>query len=227
MDVLSICNMALGSVGARAKIASLSDNSREAEVCNLHYELVRDSVFSAAYWRGLRRTARLVRVATADDTVDWDDTQPPPPWLYGFRLPANLHRPRYLDGFARFEMQNVDGEQLLITNSEFPILTYTATEENPNLWGTDLQMLVVAQLAVAIAIPVSGKVDMYRIASNTAQQVYAQALVSQANEEHLPVLETLPDWITVRGAVPFDGETRWVNAERFFYPAQALTYAPS
>lgn len=221
-SVLDVCNMALGSVRARAKLSSISDNSREAEVCSLFYELARNEMFSAAYWPTLRGYARLAKVAEQPDPFvrdGWTDADPLPQWRAAFALPADHHRPRYVEGHGSFEIVNLGGQLTLQTNAENPILVYTRRVDEPGLWGPELLSLVVAHLAYKIALPITGSANTHNLARDTAEAAYFSTMQLQANMEHPPMLEHIPDWIAARGAgIANSAPTT------FFYPVQTLSF---
>jgi hypothetical protein len=145
-DQLAIYNMALGGVSARAKLTDIGQNVREAEVCNMFYDLVLKEAFSMAYWPSLRKTSRLAVYAERD--LEWDAGQPNPRWGYAYTLPADHIRPRYLQGYTPFELENVGDTFTLQTSAPEAILTYTARRLDPNSWEPALVSLVIAMLAI-------------------------------------------------------------------------------
>ena len=65
-SVVDICNEALDLLGA-ATITALTQNSKEARLCNRNYELVRDSVLRAHPWNTAVTRKNLPQDATAPD----------------------------------------------------------------------------------------------------------------------------------------------------------------
>jgi len=80
-SVVDICNSALSMVGA-ASIMSLTDNSREARVCNLQYDSNRRDELRKHYWN-----FALKRVSLAPDTA-----APAFDYAYQFTLPPDCLR---------------------------------------------------------------------------------------------------------------------------------------
>lgn len=221
MDVLSIYNMALGSIGARAKLASVNDNLREAEMCNLHYRISRDAVFNAAYWPSLTATKRLSLLSEYVSGTTWNDSMPDPKWRFAYNIPTDFHRPRYLYGYGRFEMGVIGDARVVLTNTENAILSYTRRVDSPDEWETGLQMLVPAQLATALAMPITAKPDVYRLVVDIARSTYNEAVTAQANDGQFMLPDVVPEWIAARGGVA----THERNGEnRFYYMPQVLTY---
>lgn len=219
VEVVDVWNMALGTIGARAKLTTTTDNSREAELCALFYTKVRNKVMASAYWSQLRFTSRLSLVASRlDESVDWQDGDPTPGWRYAFALPTAHLRPRYLIGFEPFEFGHIFTERVLMTNCEFPILVYTKLMEDPDDWGGDLLDLIVATLALEICYPLTKSAGEYESALKRWQMIYTTSMVGMANAEMMPQLETQPDWITIR-----EGLT--TAPLRYIYPVEQLAYA--
>lgn len=103
---VSICNMALQSIGTRSTISSLTEQSNEAENCNLLYELTRDEVLGMAFWNFARKMATLSLIKSAPGTPTnptsgtqsaWSADWPAPPWLFEYAYPANCIQVRYLN----------------------------------------------------------------------------------------------------------------------------------
>jgi hypothetical protein len=73
MDIVELYNLALDTVGARATISLPTEQSREAEVCNLWFPNIRDQVLASAAWPEATKMARLAQLATqeGDTWLDW------------------------------------------------------------------------------------------------------------------------------------------------------------
>lgn len=96
MSATEICNRALSRIGTRSTIASLSENSNEAEQCNILYSPTRDEVLSMAFWNFAKKTASLALVKSAPGTptnptgtIQWSSAYPAPPWLYEYAYPSD------------------------------------------------------------------------------------------------------------------------------------------
>lgn len=98
-----ICNKALLSIGARSTIASLTEESNEAEKCRLLYNDTRDEVLQKAFWNFAKKTAVLGELKSAPGTpsnptgaTEWSDDFPAPPWLYEYGYPSDCLQMRYI-----------------------------------------------------------------------------------------------------------------------------------
>ena len=98
-----ICNRALASIGTRSSIASLTENSNEAEQCDLIYASTRDEVLQMADWNFARKVDYLALLKSAPGTpsnptgsVAWSTAFPTPPWLYEYGYPSDCIQVQWL-----------------------------------------------------------------------------------------------------------------------------------
>jgi len=68
-SVVEICNSGLSMLGA-STIASLTEDSKNARLCNQRYEPVRDAVFRNHAWNSLMKRASIA-ADTAAPTWGW------------------------------------------------------------------------------------------------------------------------------------------------------------
>ena len=80
-SVVEICNRALSYIGNSRSINSLTEASKEAGECSLHFEACRDAVLSDFDWNFATK-----RVALADTS------NPPPDWEYAYQYPSDCLR---------------------------------------------------------------------------------------------------------------------------------------
>jgi hypothetical protein len=218
-SVVDIYNKALGIVGAQGKLTTDSQNTREAEVCNLYYEDVLTAVFSSAYWGSLKATTSLTLRVERDFNLGWTDADPAPNWRYAYALPEGFVYPRWLSSFSPFAMSALGDETTLQTDEYQAILTYTKMLEDPNRWEPLLRNMVVAALADAVARPLRVDDSQYRRVALFFEQTYQSVLTLQANAEVQPQMESVPDWITIRA-----GGFTPATPVQFLYPSQVLAH---
>ena len=152
-SVVDICNGALNQLGA-STILSLTEDSKNARLCNARYTQVRDSLFRSHTWNCLQK-----RVQLAQDT----DT---PPWGFSnqYTLPPDcLRLLRILDYDSDHK---VEGRKILTNNTSMKIL-YIARVEDPNEYDELLRETLSAALAADIAYAVTSSnpvsQNMYRL----------------------------------------------------------------
>lgn len=218
VDILRVYNQALSSLGTSATVESTTEKSVGAEKCNLWYETVRDAIFCAAPWPTLTSFSRLATLSVRDDSEDWVATDPPPGWLYAFALPADCLRPRSLSSFGPFKLSGVEGQTVIATNEETPILEYTRRETLPEVWGVELFQAVSFGLASHIAKSITGSdADLQNMFQLATEKIMA-ARVTAANEQ-FAYYEMDPSWMSARG-----NNLNSPN-QRFIYPSAAFTVA--
>jgi len=101
---VNICNQALTDIGTRSTIASLTEDSQEAQACSLVYSTVRDQVLGMAFWNFARKTATLSELKSAPGTPTnptasgnvWSSDWPAPPWLYEYAYPSDCIQMRFI-----------------------------------------------------------------------------------------------------------------------------------
>jgi hypothetical protein len=82
--VISICNRALGALGVKRRITSLSETTTEAKECAERWEEVRDRLFGAYDWRWARRHKALTAL----------EVDAPEDWALAYALPEDCVEPR-------------------------------------------------------------------------------------------------------------------------------------
>lgn len=195
---VGLYNLALNAVGSRDNISSPTENSREAEVCQLWYTTVRDQILAAAPWPEATKVRSLSLLAEATG-AEWAFGDPKPGYSYVYGAPSDMLRPQYLTDFSRFNLANYGGNQQAInTNAAPALLAYTFRLENISLWGAELQMAVVYGLAAHICMPLTGKPSRGRVLAQEANNRIWAARESAANASD-ERYDSVPDWISARG----------------------------
>ena len=140
-SVVDICNGALNQLGA-STILSLTEDSKNARLCNSRYTQVRDALFRTHPWNCLQ--ARL-ELAASTDSPAWGFT-------YAYTLPANcLRLLRVLDYDSNYK---VEGRKILSNASTMKIL-YISRITDPNEYDELLRETLSAALGADIAYAVT------------------------------------------------------------------------
>lgn len=208
---LDVFNMACHAVGTRDDIAAVGENSREAEVCRLWYDKVKNQVLRAAYWSSAKGYSRLALAKERDDTLAWASDDPEPGFRYAYYVPNDFLAARFDSTYARFTVGTYANQTAVFSNTEDMILFYTNDNENVALWDAQLLMAVGYALAAHIAMPLHGKASRARNAAEQANNLILEARVSNANLENNQI-DTIPEWIAARG---YSGS---IADTRFYYP---------
>jgi hypothetical protein len=80
-SVIEICNRALSNIGNSRSINSLTEASKEAGQCSLHFDSCRDAALADFDWNFATK-----RLALADTN------NPPPDWAYAYQYPTDCLR---------------------------------------------------------------------------------------------------------------------------------------
>ena len=150
-SVVDICNGALNQLGATT-ILSLTEDSKNARLCNQRYTQVRDGVFRSHPWNCLQKRVELAADTTA------------PAWGFkvSFTLPSDcLRLLRILDYESNYK---VEGRKILSNTSSMKIL-YVARVTDPNEYDELLRETLSASLGADIAFAVTSN-------NQTAQNMY-------------------------------------------------------
>ncbi len=140
-SVVDICNGALNQLGATT-ILSLTEDSKNARLCNARYTQVRDGIFRSHPWNCLQKRTSLAKDATA------------PAWGFSaqFTLPADCLRLLYIIDYD--SNYKVEGRKILSNTSTMKIL-YIARITDPNEYDELLRETLSAGLGADIAYGVT------------------------------------------------------------------------
>ena len=150
-SIVGICNGALNQLGATT-ILSLTEDSKNARLCNSRFTQVRDALFRTHPWNCLQK-----RIALAADT-----TAPAWGFSYAYTLPADcLRLLRILDDDSNYK---VEGRKILSNTSTMKIL-YISRVTDPNEYDELLRETISASLGADIAFGVTSN-------NQTAKNMY-------------------------------------------------------
>ena len=140
-SVVGICNGALNQLGATT-ILSLTEDSKNARLCNARYPEVRDAVFRSHVWGCLQ--VRL-EIGLSTTTPAWG-------FKFKFDLPGDCIRLlRILDYDSNYK---VEGRSILSNNNTMKIL-YISRVTDPNQYDELLRETLSAALGADIAYAIT------------------------------------------------------------------------
>ena len=140
-SIVGICNGALNQLGATT-ILSLTEDSKNARLCNSRFTQVRDALFRTHPWNCLQKRIQIAADSTA------------PAWGFSFAytLPADcLRLLKILDYDSNYK---VEGRKILSNTSSMKIL-YVARVIDPNEYDELLRETLSASLSADIAFAVT------------------------------------------------------------------------
>ena len=136
-SVIQICNSALNQLGA-SSITALTENSKNARLCNERYETIRDAVFRSHPWNCL---IKRVQLAQDTDTPAWGFTNQ-------YTLPSDCLRVLQIKDYNLD--YKIEGRKLLINESAvYLIYLVKITDVN------ELDVLLRETISAGIASDIS------------------------------------------------------------------------
>lgn len=167
-SIVDICNGALNQLGA-STILSLTEDSKNARLCNARYTQVRDSVFRSHPWNCLQKRVQL---AADTETPAWGFTKQ-------YTLPADCLRVlTILDQDSDYK---IEGRKILTDNSTMKIL-YVARITDPNEYDELLRETLSAALAADIAYGITSSNPLTQNMYNLFQDKLKEARFVDATE---------------------------------------------
>lgn len=176
---------------------------------------------------------------TTSTATAWSTDFPPPPWLYEYAYPSNCLAvsriiqqiqnyyigtpytsagsstyPYAIGPGSPFEVTtdtDTNDEQInvVLTNEYQAIARYTMRVENPQNFGAQFVEALVQALAAKLALALSGQVAMANMKFAQANAIIAEARASDGNEG-LTVIDSTPDWISIREDCNFGVATGFI-----------------
>ena len=154
-SVVDICNHAMDLLGA-ATITSLTENSKEARLCNRNFDKLRDDVFRSHPWNTAITRATLAK----------DSTAPAFGFANQFTLPTNPYCLRVLsfwnssvdNDVAAYDsnvMYKIEGRKIL-SNEGSCSITYIARITDTEQYDSLLSSAIAHRLASETAYAITG-----------------------------------------------------------------------
>jgi len=182
-SVVDICNSALNLLGA-STISALTDDSKNARLCNQRYEPVRNRVFRSHAWNCLTKRVQLAR----------DTTAPVVEYSYAYTLPSDCLRVLKIhtgvtDSIESDIPYSVEGRKIK-TNEGTVYLVYIAIDTDPNNYDTYLQESISHQLAADIAYAVTNNATLAKNYMERADERLREARFIDSTENSLGTIES-------------------------------------
>jgi len=167
-SVVDICNGSLNQLGA-STIISLTEDSKNARLCNARYTQVRDSLFRSHPWNCLQK-----RIQLASDTAT-------PAWgfSYQFTLPADCLRVLRIEDYD--SDYKIEGRKIVSNVPTMKIL-YIARIEDPNQYDEILRETLSAALGADIAYAITSSNPVAQNMYNLFQEKLREARFVDATE---------------------------------------------
>mgnify|MGYP003123973207 FL=1 len=182
-SVVDMCNSALNLLGA-STISALTDDSKNARLCNQRYEPVRNRVFRSHAWNCLHKRVQLAQNSTA----------PVVEYTYAYALPSDSLRVLKVhngttDSIASSIDYKLEGKNI-VTDEGTIYLIYIALDTDPNNYDTYLQESISHQLAADLAYAVTNNATLAKNYMERADERLREARFIDATENSLGTIES-------------------------------------
>ncbi|CAN0544246.1 unnamed protein product [Laminaria digitata] len=187
-SIAGICNSALIKLGATT-IMSLTEGSRNANLCLEQYDKLRDDVLRSHVWNFATRRTRLARLAAAPAFGFDHAYQMPADWLRTITVHDN-------DGGAGAVRYRIEGRRIL-TGADTIWLKYVARIDDANDMDASFREALAWKIAIDLAVPITQSTTALREAEEGFRRSLVKARSVDAIED-FP--DTLPesDWVALR-----------------------------
>ena len=182
-SVVDMCNSALNLLGA-STISALTDDTKNARLCNQRYEPVRNRVFRSHAWNCLHKRVQLAQNSTA----------PVVEYSHAYALPSDCLRVLKIhngttDSIATALDYKLEGRNI-VTDEGTVFIIYIALDTDPNNYDTYLQESISHQLAADLAYAVTNNATLADKYMTRADERLREARFIDATENSLGTIES-------------------------------------
>ena len=182
-SVVDICNSGLNLLGA-STISALTDDSKNARLCNQRYENVRNRVFRSHAWNCLHKRVQLAQNSTA----------PVIEYSFAYALPADCLRVlKVHNGTTDSIVSDIDYKlegRNVVTNEGTVYLIYIALDTDVNNYDSYLQESISHQLAADLAYAITNNATLANNYMARADERLREARFIDASENSLGTIES-------------------------------------
>ena len=181
-SVVNMCNSALNLLGA-STISALTDDTKNAKLCNQRYEPVRNRVFRSHAWNCLHKRVQLAQNSTA----------PVVEYTYAYALPSDCLRSLKIhngttDSIASALDYKLEGRNI-VTDEGTIYLIYIALDTDPNNYDSYLRESISHQLAADICYAITNNATLAKNYMDRADERLREARFIDATENSLGTVE--------------------------------------
>ena len=181
-SVVNMCNSALNLLGA-STISSLTEDTKNARLCNQRYEPIRDRVFRSHNWNCLIKRVQLAQ----------DSTAPVVEYSYAYTLPVGCLRVLKIHNGSTDSIKSaldykVEGRKI-VTDETTIYLVYIALITDPNEFDSYLREAISHQLAADICYAITNNSTLANNYMTRADERLREARFIDATENALDTVE--------------------------------------
>ena len=181
-SVVNICNSALNLIGA-STISALTEDTKNARLCNQRYEPVRNRVFRSHNWNCLVKRVELAQNSTA----------PVMEYSYAYALPSDCLRVLRIYNGTTNSIESdleykIEGKNV-ITNQTTVYLVYTSLDTDPNNYDAYLRESISHQLGADLAYAITNNATLAKNLMARADERLREARFIDSTENSLETIE--------------------------------------
>ena len=181
-SVVNICNSALNLIGA-STISALTEDTKNARLCNQRYEPVRNRVFRSHNWNCLIKRVQLAANST-DPVMEYDKS---------YALPSDCLRVLKIhngttDSIASNLDYKIEGKNI-VTDETTVYIVYIALDTDPNNYDVYLREAISHQLAADLAYAITNNATLSNNYMARADERLREARFIDATENSLDTVE--------------------------------------
>ena len=181
-SVVNICNSALNLIGA-STISALTEDTKNARLCNQRYEPVRNRVFRGHNWNCLIKRVQLAANST-DPVIEYAKS---------YALPSDCLRVLKIhngttDSIASDLDYKIEGKNI-VTDETTVYLVYIALDTDPNNYDVYLREAISHQLAADICYAITNNSTLANNYMTRADERLREARFIDATENALDTVE--------------------------------------
>ena len=181
-STVDMCNSALNLLGA-STISSLTEDTKNARLCNQRFEPIRDRVFRSHNWNCLIKRIQLAQ----------DSTGPVVEYTYGYTLPTDCLRVLKIHNGSTDSIKSaldykIEGKNI-VTDQTTVYLVYIALDTDPNNYDSYLREAISHQLAADLAYAITNNATLANNYMARADERLREARFIDATENSLDTVE--------------------------------------
>ncbi len=182
-SIIDICNSALNLLGA-STISSLTEDTKNARLCNQRYEPIRNRVFRSHNWNCLIKRVELGRNSSA----------PVCEYAYSYALPSDFLRvlkifngtTDSIEADLPYKIESKD----LITDQTTVYLVYIALDVDPTNYDSYLYEALATSIAADLTYPITNNASLVTKYRDLADERLREARFIDATENSVSTVES-------------------------------------
>ena len=176
---VDVCNIALGHLG-KPTIASFTEGTKEANLCNAQYDMARRMVMTRSPWTFARRTVALAELSTNAHSDVWEFAYDVP---NGAIKVVRLMEPGQMPNWNAQPQGMYLEAGSIYCNVASAKLAYIFNNEDPSTWSPEFVEAVALQLAFRMAPNMTRRPSDVQQLKQAYDRQLLEAIETDSNQE--------------------------------------------